>query len=240
MLYESQKNVLITGSAIRIGKFIAESLANDGWNIAIHYHNSEKEAYELAKLLIDKVNVGVFKANLAVIKEAENLIEDINYQMGGLDLIINSASLYKNDVFDDLNIDFLQKNLNIHLLSPLIIAKAFFKQEKSGNIINILDSDINKNMKNFFSYSISKKTLDEITRMLAISMAPNVRVNSIAPGATLFKDGQKKEIFDKHISESPLGIGASLQDIYNTIKFFLNTTSVTGQCIFLDGGKHLK
>ena len=108
-----------------------------------------------------------------------------------------------------------------------------------GNIINILDTDITKNMKSFFSYSLSKKSLYNLTKMLAFSLAPNIRANAIALGATLFKEGQNKKVFDQHIKDSPLQKSPSLSEIYQTIEFLLNSPSITGQCIFLDGGRHL-
>ena len=239
MLYESQKIALITGSAVRVGKYVTESLAYDGWKIALHYNSSEKEAIELARKLIDRIDVVLFKADLTQIGQAEILIEQVNKQMGNVDLLVNNASIYCNDQLKHLNIDLLEQNINIHLVAPVLLAKALLNQGNEGNIINIIDSDITKNMEKFFSYSISKKTLYSLTKSLAISMAPNFRVNAIAPGAVLFKEGQNKKVFDQYISDSPLKMQAQLADIYATIKFLINTKSITGQCIFLDGGRHL-
>jgi len=239
MLDELQKTALITGSSIRIGKYVTELLAMKGWKIALHYHTSEIEAYNLAKKLLPFTDVILFKADLTESSQSKNLIDQINKQLGPVNLIINNASIYKNDNLSNLTQDLLEKNLNIHLNSPIYLAQAMIKQDIEGNIINILDTDITKNMKNFFSYSLSKKSLYNLTKMLAFNLAPNIRVNAIALGATLFKEGQNKKVFDQHIKDSPLQRSPELSEIYQAIEFLINTPSVTGQCIFLDGGRHL-
>jgi NAD(P)-dependent dehydrogenase (short-subunit alcohol dehydrogenase family) len=239
MLDELQKIALITGSAIRIGKYVTESLARDGWKIALHYNSSEMEAYELAKKLINQVDILLFKADLTEFDQASGLIDRINQQLGPVSLIINNASIYKNDNLMNLNNDLLLDNLNIHANAPIHLAKAMASQGIDGNIINIIDSDITKIKKKFFSYSLSKKMLYHLTQMLAVSLAPSIRVNAIAPGAILFKEGQNKELFNQFIENSPLKSKTELKDLYQTIQFLINTHSITGQCIFLDGGQHL-
>jgi NAD(P)-dependent dehydrogenase (short-subunit alcohol dehydrogenase family) len=240
MLDESEKIALITGSAVRVGKYVTESLAKDGWKIALHYNHSEKDAYELAASLINQVDVILFKADLSNPDQAKSLIKQVNQQLGPVSLLINNASIYKNDNITNLDSSLLEQNFNIHLNSPLYLAKAMLEQDIDANIINIIDSDITKNMKKFFSYSLSKKSLLNLTQMLAFSLAPHIRVNAIAPGAILFKEGQNKELFDQFIETSPLKIKAELKDLYQTIKFLIATKSITGQCIFLDGGRHLE
>lgn len=240
MLEESQKIALITGSAVRVGKYITELLAKDGWKIALHYNSSEKEAYNLANKLIDYTDVMLFKADLSFPAIGINLIEQINLSLGKVNLIINNASVYENDNISNLMQSSLEKNFNIHCSSPIFLAQAMLKQGiEEGNIINIIDTDVTKNMKKFFSYSLSKKALFNLTQMLALSLSPGIRVNAIAPGAILFKEGQNKQLFDKFIEESPLKIKPKLSELYNTIQFLINNKSITGQCIFLDGGRHL-
>ena len=239
MLDESQKIALITGSSVRIGKYVTESLANDSWKIALHYHKSETEAYQLAKKILPLADVMLFKADLTQADQAMKLIDEINNQLGPVSLLINNASIYTNDQLRTLTQSLLEQNLSIHLNTPIYLAQAMAKQDIDGNIINIIDSDITKNMKKFFSYSISKKALLDLTKMLAVSLAPHIRVNAIAPGAMLFKEGQNQVLFDQFITDSPLKTQPELLDLYRTIQFLLNTKSITGQCIFLDSGRHL-
>ncbi|MEK6733788.1 MAG: SDR family NAD(P)-dependent oxidoreductase, partial [Pseudomonadota bacterium] len=204
MLVEIEKIALITGAGVRIGRFVAKLLANDGWKIALHYNKSENQAYELAREILPITDVILFKADLSNHNEAENLIKKVNEQLGPVSLLINNASIYKNDNISNLEMDLLKQNINLHLISPVILAKAIAEQGIGGNIINIIDSDITKNLKKFFSYSLTKKALFELTKMLALSLAPDIRVNAIAPGAILFKAGQNKELFDQFIEDSPL------------------------------------
>ncbi len=239
MLAELQKIALITGSAIRIGKYITENLANDGWKIAIHYNSSEQEAYDLAKSLLESTDVILFKADLTQQEQASNLIGEINKQLGPVNLLINNAAIYKNDNISNLNYDLLEQNLQLNLQAPLYLSQAMAKQEINGNIINIIDADIVHNMKKFFSYSLSKKSLFNLTQMLAFSLAPHIRVNAIAPGPILFKEGQNIELFNQLVSDSPLKNKPTLLELYQALQFLINSPSITGQVIYLDGGRHL-
>ena len=236
MSNSQEKLALITGGAVRVGKYIATKLADSGWRIALHYNSSEKEALELARELIPKTDIILFKADLSDSEQAIKLMSDVKEQMGEVSLLINNASIYKNDNINNITLEGLLHNLNVHLTSPLFLSQAMTQ----GNIINILDAEITDNLKKFFSYSLSKKALLSLTKMMAVSLAPSVRVNAIAPGPILFKEGLVKEVFDQLVSASPLRIKANLQDLHQTIEFLVNTNSVTGQCIFLDGGLHLQ
>lgn len=240
MLYQSEKTALITGSSVRVGKYIATMLAQDGWNIALHYNSSITEALELEKHLRNITNIKLFQLDLSQESEYVNLLEKINQDLGLISLLINNASVYKNDNVTNLTPDSLNESLNIHLKAPLYLSQAIAKQKIEANIINIIDAEIAHISHKFFSYSLSKKALLDLTKMLAFNLAPNVRVNAIAPGPILFKEGQVLEIFNGLIEKSPLKKKIELSDLYSAITFLINTHSITGQCIFLDGGIHLQ
>lgn len=233
------KIALITGAAKRTGKFLAEKLANDGWFIAIHYNESEDEAIELAKNLLSITNVMLFRADLCNSKEVKNLIPQINKEFGQVSLVINNASIHKNDSLSNLTEENLETSLAVHSKAVIYLAQGLKDQEIQSDIINIIDTDVTKVTKDFFSYSLGKKTLLELTPMLALSLAPNTKVNGICPGAILFKDGQNLSLFKEHASSSPLARHASLDELYQTIRYLIETPSITGQIIYLDGGKHL-
>lgn len=237
LLKSPQKLALITGAATRIGSFIARQLANDGWNIALHYYQSQDEAFKLAKELLPLVDVILFKADLSDVGQTITMTDEIKAQMGEISLLINNASLYRNDTLTNLTKEDLENNLNIHLCSPIYLAKAML--ESSGNIINIIDTDVCQNMHKFFSYSLAKKAMLNLTQMLALNMAPCIRVNAIAPGPMLFKEGQDIELFNRLVNESPLKLKPSLDELYQTIKFLIHSQNITGQCLFLDSGRHL-
>ena len=239
MLDELQKNVLITGSAVRVGKYLAEKLAQDGWSIALHYHASEQEAYELAKNLLPITNVMLFQADLTNQEESASLIDKINKQLGPVKLIINNASIYKNDNLSNLSAPSIEKHFAIHLNTVIYLAQKMAAQGINGDIINIIDSDISHNTKKFFSYNLSKKSLFNATQMLALSLAPCIKVNAIAPGPILFKEGQNLSLFNDMIKQSPLGKVLDLQELYDSIDFLVKSKSITGQVIYLDNGRHL-
>lgn len=239
MFNETPKIALVTGSAKRIGKFLIEKLSLNGWSIALHYNNSEKEAYDTARTLLTNTNVMLFKADLTKLDQVENLVDQVNQQLGPISLLINNASILKNDTL--LNLDTLnfEENLSIHLKAPLFLAKKIAETGIKADIINLVDTSITQNSKNFFSYSLTKKTLATLTQMLALSLAPDIKVNAIALGPILFKDGQNYEVFEKLQDESPLKNTIELDEIYQTIEFILKSASITGQVVYLDNGRHL-
>ncbi len=135
---ELQKIALITGCAVRVGRDIAEKLAQDGWFIALHYNSSEQEAYELARSLLTITNVITFKADLTKQVEAINLIAEVNRQLGPVSLLINNASIYKNDNLFDLTSLSLEKNFAIHINSVIYLAQSMSTQGVSGDILTLL------------------------------------------------------------------------------------------------------
>lgn len=239
MANSGQKNILITGSSKRVGKDLAVKFAQDGWSIALHYNTSKQEAYEFAKELLEITNVMVFQADLSEKSSARGLIKKINDEMGEVNLLVNNASFHKNDYLNSVTHENLEKHFFLHVNSVIYLSQAMLEQKIKGDIINIIDSDITRNMKDFFSYSLSKKSLYELTKMLALSMAPDIKVNAVAPGPILFKDGQNLKLFNDLIDKSPLRKSVKLQELYDTIDFLVKSTSVTGQTIYLDAGRHL-
>ena len=231
----NRKLALVTGAAIRVGRYIAKRLAQLGYKIAVIYNNSASEAEELKIELSAITEISIYKVDLTNEIEVLNAINKIENEMGNIDVLINNASIYQNDNLYNSEINDIKNNFNIHVLSPLLLGRTI----KSGNIINILDAEIEHQLSKFFSYSLSKKTLHQLTKMMAFNMAPEVRVNSIALGPILFKSGQVREVFENLIVKSPLKKSASMEDLFKTIEFILNVSSITGQCIFLDGGIHL-
>lgn len=236
--------VFITGSALRIGSYIAIHFASKGWDVAIHCNNSFQEA---EKLKIDikhkyKVNVEVFKFDLFNLQNLQNLILEVNNSIGKIDCLINNAAVFFNDTFESFSIENWERHHKINVLAPILLSKAFFLQSEKtshANIINITDSDIFGVHKTFISYLLSKEALDSLTKKMALEFAPNIRVNSIALGNILKGPKETEKHFADAISNSPLQIAPPIEEVCNTVFFFINSLSVTGQTIILDSGKHL-
>ena len=229
---------LITGSAKRIGRAIALFLAKEGWNIVIHYNESENEAIKLQTEII-----GLNKKCL-LYKGDFSKDEDLDFSKLKLPigLIINNASVFYNDSLNNFDKVDLINTLKTNFVTPLLLTKTIINNNNYHdqiNIINILDSIIYKLPKNFSSYFFSKKILADYTILSAKFHAPKARVNGIALGQILKNNNQNSENFKKTFCENPLGYSGSVIEICNTIDFILKNKSITGQIISLDGGAHL-
>ena len=238
-----KKTILITGGSQRIGRSIALFLKDSNYNFIIHYNKSSKPARELKNIINGHGrDCEIVKTDLSKISDVKNMIKSSKKFFGPIHAIVNNASLFINDNIENLNDKLWYDHMNINLYAPLIISKEFNKQlpKKSlGHIINILDQNVVNPDTSFFSYSISKSALLSATTIMAKSFAPNIRVNAIGPGPTLKNIHQSKKHFDKSIKNTLLKIGSPPEEIAKTVKFLLESKSITGQFIAVDGGEHL-
>ena len=238
-----KKTILITGGSQRIGRSIALFLKDSNYNFIIHYNKSSKAARELKNIINGHGrDCEIVKTDLSKISDVKDIIKRSNKFFGPIHAIVNNASLFINDNIENLNDKLWYDHMNINLYAPLIISKEFNKQlpKKSlGHIINILDQNVVNPDTSFFSYSISKSALLSATTIMAKSFAPNIRVNAIGPGPTLKNIHQSKKHFDQSIKNTLLKIGSPPEEIAKTVKFLLESKSITGQFIAVDGGEHL-
>ncbi|HOV14171.1 MAG TPA: SDR family oxidoreductase [Spirochaetota bacterium] len=235
------KNVaLITGSAKRIGKHIAITMAKEGYDIAIHYFNSEYDASD-TKNEIKKIGVNceIFKCDLSDENETSALIKNVKSIFPDLNTLINSASIFQKSKLTETTNSLFDSTININLKAPFILTRDFAKLIKKGNIINLIDAKISNNNFSYSAYSLSKKGLLELTYLSAKELAPDIRVNGIAPGLILPPDGEDYTYMDELSKKMPLKSVGNVQNISDGIKFLLNNDYITGQVIFIDGGFHL-
>ena len=235
------KTALITGASKRIGYSISKFLAIRGYNIALHYNTSEQESNEVVNELKKLgCNVKKFKLDLFKTVSIKAFFKKIVEHFGQVDLLINNASIFELDSLDSCSFLSLDKHLNINLKAPLFLSKYFVQSLNSkGNIINILDQRVLNITPYFTSYTLSKCALWTLTQSLALSLAPRVRVNAIAPGPTLKSDRQSKKQFLEQIRRTPLKKQVSLDDINSSIDLIIKSRSMTGQLILLDSGQNL-
>jgi|TARA_B110001452_G_scaffold249160_1_gene236500 NAD(P)-dependent dehydrogenase (short-subunit alcohol dehydrogenase family) len=236
------KTVLITGSSKRIGRSIALKLAEKGFNIAIHYNKSRKESDSLQKELETyKIKVKTFKLDLQKTNRIKPFFKSIVNYFGEINVLINNASTFEFDSIKSSTINSYDKHLDVNLKAPFFLSKYFVEAigKKKGNIINILDQRVMNTTPYFTSYTISKSALLTLTRSLALSLAPKIRVNAIAPGPTLKSIRQTKGEFEKQILRTPLKKKVSLEEINNGILFLLKSETITGQTILLDSGQNM-
>ncbi len=243
-MHKNQKNtatVLITGGAKRLGSEIALYLAQQGFSIALHYNHSKGEAESLAQEIRKfSVSCETFAADLTKEKDILSLIPKIQKKMNNLQVVINSASMFDQTTFLNSTSTNLKKNFAIHLEAPLTLTRQFAKLCKAGVIINILDTHISENKTSHFDYLLSKKSLANFTEMAAVQLAPQIRVNAIAPGLILAPLHKPAGYLQRLAQNIPLKRKGSPNDVAKAIHFLIKNDYITGQTIYVDGGEHLK
>lgn len=237
------KVALITGSAVRLGREIAHHLADKGWDLALHYRTSSKEITDLEAELksgySNQRRFYVFQADLGIIDQTEKLIKQVIERFDRLDLLINSASIFEPSPFREATADSLIRHSQINLVSPFILMRDFANNSQNGLIINIVDTRITNNKSDHLSYSLSKKSFWELTKMAALELAPNFRVNAIAPGAILAPVGKDRSYLEKVADSTPMKTPAGVISILKSIDYIIDNEDLTGQLIYCDGGAHL-
>ena len=236
------KKIIITGSATRIGAAIAKSLAGYDVQVTLHYNKSAKEVKKL-KTELENLGSDVFliKADLSIMSQTKKIIPIAFKMMKGLDCLINNASVFEKDDLINFSEKSFNKHINVNLQAPAILSQNFKKylKSKKGNIINIIDQRIFKLTPFFFSYTLSKTGLQTLTKTSAMKLAPNIRVNGVAPGPTIKNKRQTNKHFKKQWKSLILKNKVDPKNICETIKYFIKNDNVTGQIISVDGGQSL-
>ena len=237
------KNLLITGAATRVGRAIALHFAERGWNIALHYLSSSSKAQKLKSAIEQSlVKVVLIKADLKNPKQVEKVVSLAKRKLGTIDCLINNAALFEKDDILNFTTKDWNNHLNINLLAPTILIKNFAKQaskKTTSNIINIIDQRIFNLTPFFMSYTISKSGLHALTKIMAMRLGPNIKVNGIAPGPTLKSKRQTVKHFKNQVNSTLLKKSVRLKDICDTVEFLIENSSITGQIIAVDSGQNL-
>ncbi|OLP43150.1 SDR family oxidoreductase [Rhizobium oryziradicis] len=235
------KAALITGSAKRLGRAIAEDLAAHGFAVAIHANSSLSEAEALAATIRAAGGKAVaLQADLRNSDETKELVARAANELGPLDLLVNNASIFLDDEATSFDEERFAAHFDIHVRAPAILSAAFYHQApETGLIVNIIDQRVLALKPTFFSYTLSKSTLWTATQTMAQAFAPRIRVNAIGPGPTLKSERQDIRDFQAQIASLPLKRGPQITEFGQTIRFLFDTPSITGQMFALDGGQHL-
>jgi NAD(P)-dependent dehydrogenase (short-subunit alcohol dehydrogenase family) len=239
----SRGAALVTGGARRIGRVLARTAAEAGYDVALHVRAVDDDAESAAgevtrhgrKATLVTCDLRKESATVALVGEAEA-------ELGPITLLVNCASVFEQDQFSDMNRASWDLHMETNLRAPLVLAQAFARRlpaDREGLIVNVLDQRVFRPGPDFFSYTLSKAALWDATRMLAQALAPRIRVNGVGPGPTLPSIHQDQAAFDAEVATTLLKRPSSPEQIAAALRYLIEAEAVTGQMIAVDSGQHL-
>ncbi|MGB6119537.1 MAG: SDR family oxidoreductase [Mesorhizobium sp.] len=242
-MFEQPRSALVTGGARRLGAAIVRDLAAHGFAVAIHHNTSAEDAATLAREITDLGGTATtVQADLSKPADVDRVIAQATQAIGPLGLLVNSASVFEPDSLLDFSADHWDANFDVHLKAPVMLARRFAEQlgdERTGLVVNVIDQRVLRPNPNFFTYTLSKSALWEATRIMALALAPKIRVNAIGPGPALPNARQAQSDFDRQVEGLILKRGPDIAEFGRTVRYLFEMMSVTGQMIAIDGGQHL-
>ena len=241
-----QRTALVTGAGRRLGREIALALAAGGWQVAIHYRVSAAEAQQTAHAcarVAPALAFDTFQADLGDETATRELLPRVVARFGTVDAVVNNASLFEYDTAETFSYDALMLHLRTNTGAPVLLAQALHEHLRSrgasGAVVNLLDQKLWNQNPDFLSYTLSKAALEAANTMLALALAPAVRVVGVAPGLTLTSRMLSQERFEALHRLAPLGRASNPEDIAAAVRFALESPAITGTTIVVDGGQHL-
>jgi len=236
------KVALITGASRRLGRALSMALAEEGVNIVAHDHRDLEK--ETAKVCDEVVGCGAkswnVSADLEKPEEYETLIARAQQIAGSLEILINNASIFQTGTLMEVGFRDLMHHLHVNAWTPLVLSREFARLAGRGKIINLLDAKISGDDREHVAYILSKQMLAALTAMCAAQFAPAVAVNAIAPGLILPPSGKDDAYLDSLAQAVPLRRHGAPSDITDAALYLLKSDFVTGQVIYVDGGRHLR
>jgi NAD(P)-dependent dehydrogenase (short-subunit alcohol dehydrogenase family) len=243
----SIRTALVTGAGKRLGRAIALTLAGAGWNVAVHFRHSATEAMQTCAdcdaLTGRPGSASSFCAELSNEAAVRDLLPAVISHFGSVDALVNSASMFEHDDATTFSFAAMENHLRSNTGAPILLAQALHAhvvaRGMEGAVVNLLDQKLWNLNPDFLSYTLSKAALEAATGMLALALAPQVRVVGVAPGLTLTSHMLSDEKFKMLHQQSPLGRSSTPQDVAATVAFALQNQSITGTTLLVDGGQHL-
>src|SRR5699024_708989 len=230
---------LVTGAADRIGKAFALALAQMGYNIFLHYNTSNEKAQAACRLIEDTGQKCILKqADFHSEEQISQLMEECARE-GELEILINNASNFVESNFETEGVALLDDLYKTNFKAPYLLTKQFARHCKEGLILNMLDTKINQYQTKHLDYLLTKKSLEDFTYLSARQLAPDIRVNGIAPGLILAPEGETEDYLQKLAKNIPLQRSGALEQLTQALKFLINNSFITGEVIHVDGGEHL-
>src|SRR5699024_2128396 len=210
---------LVTGGADRIGKALALSLAEKGYNIFLHYNSSLDKAKDTQQLIEKTGRHCILKqANFYQQEAVQALIKDC-LDDGPIEILVNSASNFVKSTMETEGTALLEQLFETNFKAPYILTKQFARHCQKGLIVNLLDTKINKHQTQHLDYLLTKKALEAFTQLTAVQLAPHIRVNAIAPGLILPPEGQTEVYLQQMAQHIPLQQTGSLEQVAGAMEF---------------------
>ncbi len=237
------KVALVTGSAVRLGKALAFALAGDGARLAIHHSRSKGQADEtVAEIKALGGEAFPVQADLSRPGSASGVIERAVNHFGRLDILVNSAAIFEPGDLADTTEELWDRHFDINLKAPFFLSQAFAAHvgsERAGQIVNIVDWRAYRPGPHYLAYTLTKSALVTMTQSLALALAPNIRVNAVAPGAILPPPGKGRDYLEQLAEKIPLRRAGAPKDVAQALLFLLKSDFITGEIVFVTGGEHL-
>lgn len=234
---------LVTGGARRIGAAIAVALAEDGWDVAVHYGTSAADAARtVAAIRALGRRAVALSADLRDEAATRDLVARAAAALSPPLCVVNSASLFAPDDANDLDYASLDAHLRTNVAAPIVLAQTLHRMLRArqrGVIVNLLDQKLFNPNPDFLSYTLSKAALHSATTLLARAYAPKLRVVGVAPGLTMPSADQTQREFKKAHGRTPLGRSSTPADIARAVCFLVGAPAITGTTLVVDGGQHL-
>lgn len=238
-----RKAALVTGAAKRLGRAIALGLAQDGWDIVVHYRESEADAQSTVSEIIALGRAAIaLKCDLSDEDDTRRLLQRAIDRLGPVGCVVNSASLFEYDDARSFSHAQLDAHMRCNLAAPLILAQSLHAATPDGEqavVINLLDQKLHNLNPDFLSYTLSKSALQTATTLLATALAPKLRVVGLAPGLTMVSGDQTEESFEKAHRQTVLGKSSTPEEIAQAACYLARARGVTGSTLLVDGGQHL-
>jgi pteridine reductase len=238
------KVVLITGAGKRVGACIARTLHEQGMRVIIHYCHSRDPAVKLADELnkARKDSAATLQADLTDMADIETMAKAAGKTWGRVDALVNNASSFYPSELGSVDNEHWDALMTVNAKAPYFLAQALLPllQQAKGSIVNLVDIHADRPLKNHSVYCMAKAAMVAMTKALAGDLAPDVRVNGIAPGMMLWPDDGMNEKTKKYIiNRIPLQRTGTPADVAETVAFLLKQAYITGQIIAVDGGRTL-
>lgn len=237
-----KKYALVTGGADRIGKAVSIHLAKQEYHLVLHYNSSKEKAQKLKdeiQSIYSDVDVELLQINFLKENDFDQIFKELKNKKIIVEVLVNCASDFIPSNFKDEGTELLDKEMTINFKIPYLLTKSFASVFGKGNIINFVDTKVAKNSTVHLDYILSKKLLKDFTKISAVELAPNIRVNGIAPGLILPPPGKDETYLLNLAKNIPLKTIGNVEEIIKAVQFILDSYFFTGQILYIDGGDHL-